>query len=158
MKKMIAYLGIDPGKTGAVTLLHKDKFDGLALLNILDWSDVTDIACAVRAWKNTYDIKLAVLEKVHAMPKQGVTSTFSLGENFGSWQGILSSCGIPYELVTPQKWQRGLFRKTDGDGKKRSLAVVRRLYPDSDYFKRVKDHDRADATLMARYAMNLNDK
>jgi hypothetical protein len=153
--KPIAYVGIDPGKTGAASLISADTGD---IIGIIDWQNPAFVADSLRQWQLKYIIRLAVLEKVHAMPKQGVTSTFTFAENFGAWQGMLAALVIPHELVSPQKWQKGLFRKSDGDGKKRSLAVVRRLYPVSVFFKRVKDHDRADATLMARFAMSIYKK
>lgn len=40
------------------------------------------------------------------MPGQGVSSTFTFGENIGIWKGILAAMDIPYIETTPQKWQR----------------------------------------------------
>jgi crossover junction endodeoxyribonuclease RuvC len=83
------------------------------------------------------------------MPKQGVTSVFSFGENFGIWQGILAALGIPFLMPRPREWQKGLVRPSDGhDTKSRSLAVARRLFPDAPLAKK-KDHNRADALLLA---------
>lgn len=93
------------------------------------------------------------LERVGPMPKQGVTSMFKFGENFGFIQGLLTGRRISYELVTPQKWKKE-FQIT-GD-KNSSIAVCKRLFPNvslrrTDRCK--KDHDGiAEALLMAEYA------
>jgi crossover junction endodeoxyribonuclease RuvC len=86
------------------------------------------------------------------MPKQGVTSTFKFGANFGTWQGIIAVLGLPCLMPRPAEWQKGLVRKSDGkDPKARSLAVARRLFPDAELSKK-KDHGRADALLLAWWA------
>ena len=78
---------------------------------------------------------------------------FKFGENFGMIQGILQAFGIPYELVTPQKWRREFGVTAD---KNTSIEVCKRLFPDVD-LKRTerckKEHDgMAEALLMAEYA------
>jgi crossover junction endodeoxyribonuclease RuvC len=93
------------------------------------------------------------LEHVSAMPRQGVTSTFSFGENFGWCQGILDAYGVSYELVRPLKWKREVSVTAD---KNSSIAVCKRLFPDVS-LKRTdrctKDDDGcAEALLMAEYA------
>ena len=149
---MTFFIGIDPGQTGAAVL-----YDMVQIIDVIDYSDPVMVANQIGSWQYKYDhIDMAILEKVHSMPRQGVSSTFKFGTNFGVWQGILSAYQIPYELVTPQKWQKGLVTKSDGkDAKERSLAVARRFFPGSEYFKRKKDHNRADAALMAIYASRL---
>lgn len=93
------------------------------------------------------------LERVGAMPKQGVNSMFHFGENYGFIQGLLTAYSIPYELVTPQKWKKE-FQIT-GD-KNSSIDVCKRLFPYVNLRKTErckKDHDgMAEALLMAEYA------
>lgn len=138
------YIGIDPGKDGAMAVITPTgeyivpfSLDGYNLeLRCLGAGD----ACCC-------------LERVGAMPGQGVTSMFKFGENFGFIQGLLTAFSIPYELVTPQKWKRE-FGVT-GD-KNSSIDVCKRLFPGvslrrTDRCK--KDHDgMAEALLMAEYA------
>ena len=145
---MRAWLGVDPGKRGAAALITSD---GVAQA-VSYPGDISQAADIVRGWKAEYEIKLAGLERVHSMPAQGVRSVFSFGENFGSWQGILAAMGIPYELVTPQAWQRGLVVPSDGKTpKERALTVARRLYPALDLHRK-SDDGRADALLLATWA------
>lgn len=140
------YIGIDPGKDGAMAIIYPDEKPIICPFAV----DVYDKA--LQAAKIAGQ-SVCCLERVGAMPGQGVTSMFKFGENFGFIQGILTSYGIPYELVTPQKWKKE-FQIT-GD-KNSSIAVCKRLFPSvslrrTDRCK--KDHDgMAEALLMAEWA------
>ena len=143
----VAYLGIDPGATGCAALIHDGGHD------LFDWpGDPALVVPRLADWLARFEIKLAALEKVGAMPGQGVVSMFSFGQNVGAWQGILAAMAIPYVCPRPQEWQRGLLgRKAGKDTKAASLATARRLFPDAD-LGRKKDHGRADALLLAWWA------
>lgn len=145
--KQRAWIGIDPGKSGAIALIHRDGQIAE------DWpGDAAGAAEMLLTWRLEFSIELVALERVHAMPGQGVKSMFSFGQNLGQWQGILAALQIPYVMPRPQEWQRGLVNPSDGpDAKARSLAVARRLFPDAD-LSRKKDHGRADALLLAWWA------
>ena len=95
----------------------------------------------------------AVVERVTAMPKQGVTSMFNFGVNFGFIQGLLTAYGIPFELVSPAKWKREFGVTSD---KNTSIAVAQRLFPDVSLLRtercRKPDDGIAEALLMAEYA------
>jgi hypothetical protein len=145
---MKAFMGIDPGASGAAALITAD---GQALVR--DYPGDPSLAAElIRTWRIEYRIELAALESVHAMPKQGVSSMFKLGANFGAWLGILAALGVPHVLVRPQEWQRGILTKGDGlDTKIRSLTAARRQWPDVE-LGRKKDHGRADALHLAAYA------
>lgn len=98
---------------------------------------------------------IALIESVHAMPKQGLSSTFNFGRGLGLWEGICAASGIEVTKVSPQKWKsgypelQGLDRKA-AKAKARELAA--RLKPElADSFKRARDDGRAEALLMALY-------
>ena len=120
------WVGIDPGKSGAIALI---RANGVPI--VIDYpGDVALAVDAVRTWTVEYDIALAAVESVHAMPKQGVVSTFTFGKSFGEWLGILAAMSVSYMLVTPQEWQRGVIHASDGpDPKARSLTAARRIFP-----------------------------
>lgn len=152
MNKEKAFLGIDPGRSGAAAIIAPDEID------IMDYSNSFEVAQQFKEWKEDYDLK-CILEKVWAIPgggrKQGASSMFKFGENFGIYQGILSALGIPFLLVTPQKWQKAMLSDSDElTTKKRSLDVARRRYPSiaTKFLKRQRDHDRADALMIATFA------
>ena len=145
---MKAYVGIDPGKGGASALITSEG----EVVTVDYPGDVTLAADLLRGWKIEFDIRLAALESAHSMPGQGVKSVFSFGRNFGAWEGILAALGIPYALVSPREWQKGMVKPSDGsDPKTRSLAVARRLFPSVDLSHK-KDHGRADSLLLAYWA------
>lgn len=139
------YIGIDPGKDGALAVI----FGGMdeTVLVPFDEQEYTNVLqnLAGRPVK-------ACLEHVGAMPGQGVTSMFSFGENFGFIQGLLTACGVPYQLVRPQRWKK----EFGISGKNESIAVCKRLFPEVSLRRNARcktDHDgMAEALLMAEYA------
>lgn len=139
------YIGIDPGKDGAIAAIVCREAKNPILFSETGYRDFL----SALEPENTK----CCLERVGAMPGQGVTSMFKFGENFGFIQGLLVAYNISYELVTPQKWKKE-FQIT-GD-KNSSVAVCKRLFPDVNLRKTErckKDHDgMAEALLMAEYA------
>ena len=140
------YIGCDPGKTGSMAILWQTgdveviPFDKAGYINAIARANETD-ECK------------CCLEHVSAMPRQGVTSTFSFGENFGWIQGILDAFGVPYELVRPLKWKREFSVTAD---KNSSIAVCKRLFPDVSLKRtencRKDDDNLAESLLLCEYA------
>ena len=140
------YIVIDPGKLGAMAILWQT---GDVELIPFDKAGYTN---AIARANETDECKCC-LEHVSAMPRQGVTSTFSFGENFGWCQGILDAYGVSYELVRPLKWKREFSVTSD---KNTSIEVCKRLFPDVSLKRaencRKDDDGLAEALLMAEYA------
>ena len=140
------YIGIDPGKLGAMAILWQT---GDVELIPFDKAGYTN---AIARANETDECKCC-LEHVSAMPRQGVTSTFSFGENFGWCQGILDAYGVSYELVRPLKWKREFSVTSD---KNTSIEVCKRLFPDVSLKRtencRKDDDGLAEALLLAEYA------
>ena len=153
MDKNKVFLGIDPGKTGAMVLYS----DVGGILGFSDYTNMVFLNERIRGWHEEYTNILGVIEQVHAFPGQGVTGMFNFGANYGFWQGVLLGNGIPYGIVSPQRWQGEMLDKTDGKNtKERSLVMARRLFPTRlDLFRRKKDNGRADAALMAVYGSRV---
>lgn len=143
------YIGIDPGKNGGIACIGETNKNAQSFV----YSDeiLIDNFKAVYT-QGLQDDVICYLEHVHAMPKQGVSSTFNFGVNFGFIQGVLKAYGIAYELVTPQKWKKEFSCTAD---KNTSIEVCKRLFPKvnlkaTDRCK--KDHDgMAEALLIAEY-------
>ena len=95
-----------------------------------------------------------VIERVNAMPGQGVTSMFHFGESVGILQGIAAVSGWRIEWVTPQAWKRhhGLIGK-DKDVA-RTVAQERWPHLATFYFGRKKDVGRADAALLGAFYLD----
>jgi crossover junction endodeoxyribonuclease RuvC len=84
------------------------------------------------------------------MPGQGVSSVFSFGRTYGAIEGVVASLGIPMRRVVPQVWIKKMKVRNGKDG---ARAMAMELFPHSaDKFARKKDHNRADAALLAYYA------
>lgn len=140
------YLGIDPGKSGAMSVIFEMTGEKM----IIPYGEREYINLLHKL--SGHDVKTC-LEHVGAMPKQGVTSMFNFGVNFGYIRGLLEAYSIPYELVRPQKWKKEF--SITGD-KNSSLEVCRRLFPDVSLRRtdkcRKDDDGMAEALLMAEYA------
>ena len=144
--KLNAWVGVDPGATGAYSILREN-----GSLDIEDWEDEFVCAKTIADWKQLYNITIAVLEAQHSMPKQGVSSTFKFGTNYGLIRGVLAALKVNTELVHPLTWQRAMLHNADGpDTKSRSLVSARRHFPNLQIKK--SQHGRSDAILMALFA------
>lgn len=147
----MTYWAVDPGLTGAAALIHD------AGVEILDWpGDEVAAADALRWWLEIYGTPtLAVIEQQQAMggDKFHTSSMFKLAANYGAWLGILGTLKIPVRQVLPARWKRGYVPAKSP--KEASLAVARRLFPAAS-LDRKKDHNRADALLLADYARRLH--
>jgi crossover junction endodeoxyribonuclease RuvC len=93
----------------------------------------------------------AFIERASAMPKQGVTSVFTFGTEWGIIRGILVGLGIPYTIVSPKDWQGEMLRGVSkGDTKAASLIVAKRLFP--QLAETIgKHHGMSDALLIAEW-------
>ncbi|MFK0570598.1 hypothetical protein [Endozoicomonas sp.] len=109
------------------------------------------MANILRHWQEQADhIAMVYLEQVHAMPKQGVTSMFNMGRSFGAIEGVISTINLPLTYITPVTWKR----RARLIGKEKDVSRTRalELYPAAP-LTRKKDHNRADAILIARYGI-----
>jgi len=111
------YIGIDPGKGGGLAFLREGIHTSVKLLRfseigVAPMPDTeTDIAELLEEWVVDEEC-CAVLEQVNAMPKQGVTSSFNFGRNYGFIRGCLISFGVPFQEAVPRKWMKGLGIRT----------------------------------------------
>ncbi|MCK9245234.1 MAG: hypothetical protein M0R74_15470 [Dehalococcoidia bacterium] len=137
------FVGIDPGQSGGLAILTSTE-----IVNVIKFKDQTPADISdIFEYLLSYDTcaMFAFIEKVHAMPKQGVTSTFKFGVSYGFLQGMLVAHKIPYDFVTPQKWQKELGCMSKGD-KNITKQKAQQLYP-----KMKITHAIADAILIAEY-------
>lgn len=160
------YIGIDPGALGAVAIIN--EFSQGRSAKVFDCPEfmidrvrlLKDMAGEYENWYCQHNRVIAMIEKVHAFFKSSAKSAFSFGENFGAWQAILSTIGIPYTEIAPTKWQSVMFdsAKKQKDTKKQSVELASRLYPTVEFTtKRGKLLDgRADALLIATYLEKIH--
>lgn len=141
--------GVDPGKSGAIAIL-----DSTTLLGVIDMPVVSKIISPtlldqqIHNWIDPLDpsTPVAVIEDVHAMPRQGVSSVFSFGRTLGVAEGVLAGNGCALHYVSPSRWKRALGLSPD-KGASRRRAIE--LFPaQAGLFGRVKDDGRAEAVLI----------
>lgn len=137
------YMGVDPGGSGAIAVI--DRYGNVK--TVKNKETEADVSEFVKEHAQT--IELCVIERVNAMPKQGVSSTFKFGRSFGFLIGLLTAHKVPYELVTPVVWQNAMKCRSGGD-KNVTKAAAQRLFPNEKI-----THATADAILMAEYAKRL---
>ena len=148
-------LGIDPGLSGGLALLDSDGMPELVadLPVIRDgrlcWIDGAALQSTLLEALQGRPCR-AVVERVSAMPAQGIASAFTFGVGFGSILATLQTLRLPIELITPAQWKTALGL---GKDKRVSLDKARLLFPSADL--RLAKHDgRAEALLLAHYALN----
>ena len=101
----------------------------------------------------------AVVEKVGAMPGQGVVSMFNFGKSAGFIEGVLAAFGIEILLVPPQKWKKAYDLGSD---KQKSIEKCQEMHPELSLLptsrcKKPSD-GMAEAVLIAEYGRTNGDK
>lgn len=94
-----------------------------------------------------FEDSMFVIEDVHAMPKQGVSSTFMFGRAVGVIEAVVQLHFQPWFIVRPQRWKADMGVTAD---KETSLELARSMWPEAP-LKRKKDHGVAEALLMAEW-------
>lgn len=151
--------GIDPGLEGGIALYNSD--------NLLAYRTPTVITKFIKKGKKSERKDMDVLkckeildaatithvfiEKVSALPGQGVTGMFRFGQNFGQWEGLVIGLGIEYTLVRPQLWKKHL--NLIGAQKHNSVELAKEIFPNNvtDFKYKTADEGRAEASLIAKY-------
>lgn len=153
-------IGIDPGLTGAIAFYDDINDEVLEIhdMPVMMKSKVkkkqknqvnaVELANIIKSCIGDYGVDVAIVEQVHSMPGQGVSSVFSFGEAAGVIRGVLAALQIPTQYVTPQKWKKaaGLIGKDKDMARTKAIE----LYPTAS-LARKKDIGRADAILIARF-------
>lgn len=122
-------LGIDPGKSGGLAVYSVHEHDFIAVTPMLVAGKDLDLpALALWIVNNAPDNTLGCIEKVSAMPGQGVTAMFNFGFCTGNLHGILAALGIAYVIVSPQRWKKSILAGTLKD-KNAAIDYCTRLYP-----------------------------
>ena len=93
----------------------------------------------------------AFVERVGAMPGQGVTSSLAFGKCGGIILGVLAALRVPVTEVPPAQWKRALAVPKAKDG---ARARASQLFPAAAHqWRLAKHHGRAEAALIALYGL-----
>ena len=155
---MNIFLGVDPGLDGALAFFDP-KANELEVFDMPTHEvrvnnknkrtiDVHELGNIVR--KRAVGVRQGIIEKVSALPKQGVTSSFNFGFNTGCTHMVLAAFNVPYILVAPMVWKKDM---NVGANKVEARHRASQLLPKHSYIWPLKKHDgRAEASLLAYYA------
>lgn len=145
-------IGIDPGKSGGISLISDDSLFIIpySIENLTEY-DVDAIVSDLKSMGPCH----CFIEKVGAARGQGVTSMFTFGQNYGFWRGLLVAYKIPFEEVPPTVWQPAMKCKTRGKFTKQEHKThlkqrAQQLWPSVDITLTT-----ADALLIAEYGRRV---
>ena len=152
-------IGIDPGISGSICFLEDGK-----ILNVIEMPTMTEgkknkkqvngsqiyneiLKIIKKVEKQEMRV---VIEKVSAMPGQGVTSMFNFGQSFGILKGICSAMQLPMYFVRPAKWKKyfNLINSQKDASRTRAIEIFPYF---STQLSKKKDSNKADAILIASF-------
>lgn len=156
-------LGVDPGGSGALALLHGG---GLLVADMPVFQvmrgktakaevDVRAIFDLLDEWKPD----VCYFEQVGGIPGQAASAAFNFGRAVGLAEAAVKGCGARFVAVAPATWKRRMGLPTGKDkkaAKDASRSMATNMFPASAAaFRRVKDDGRAEAALLAEYGRRL---
>ena len=150
-------IGIDPGLSGAIAILEKNKVKDIFSIPVMHKKKKNkrqlNSAQLVKLLKNNInpdEETVIVVEQVNAMPGQGVTSMFNFGQTFGAIKGIAAALELPIFFVRPSKWKKHFELINSSKDSSRTKAIE--MYPSlSNDLAKKKDVNKSDAILIARF-------
>lgn len=154
---MTAVIGVDPGKSGAIALVRADgrlnqvipmPTTGKGKGSEIDQYTLTAILRTLQSIAN--DLCIVGIEEVHAMPKQGVSSSFDFGKSFGIALGAIAGSTMAVRRVRPAEWKKTF--SLNGKDKDMARGVASELWPDHTHEWKTKNRvDKAEACLIAEH-------
>jgi crossover junction endodeoxyribonuclease RuvC len=101
---------------------------------------------------------LVIIERVSIRPNESLTAGIPFVGSMFLVEGICSGLRLPYKLVSPSVWKPAMKIQVSIKNPKEP-ARIRALetWPVfADWFARKKDHNRAEALLLAQWALDGN--
>jgi len=173
-EKQKAYVGVDPGKKGAIVAIGEKGIIGKWVIPLLgDDVDAQGVWNILAGLKENYDLVL-ILEEVHSLFGMSAATNFSMGHTLGILLGIIVTSKIKLIRVNPKAWQKEIWqtseiqykpmkpdqKKASIDTKLTSMKAAHRLFPDADFratSRSKNDHDGiCDSVCLAEYGRRKN--
>jgi hypothetical protein len=180
--KSSVIVGVDPDSSGAIATLRWTNSDTLLNLppdQLISFAQAEVFDMPTEVWKMKAREKkqpspaafLQLIQKVAAEDPSaalraavefttpthlsGKYAWYGSGFATGLITGLFISQNLQYERVSASMWKRSLGLTKAG--KEGSLALARQLFPQAaeKYLKRKKDHGRAEALLIAAWALGV---
>lgn len=179
------YIGADPGISGGIAIVDGRTGELLFAMNTptmsvqgagkkrknvvhasMLFSELTERLNSEGVCHDAVDI---TVEKVHAMPNQGVSSSFTFGENYGALLAVLDILAwkCPFNtslgLITPSIWKKyfEIAKKDLTVTERKGIAIDKatEIFGEENkqkYWSRKKDDGVAEAALLARYSYEMD--
>lgn len=175
LHQMKVWVGIDPGKAGAIVAVDEKGSICYKTSIPLIGSDVDakGLYECLKFIADRYSM-CVILEEVHSLHKMAASTNFSMGHTLGIITGIIVASSYKLVMVQPKTWQKEIWvsseieylpkkpeqAKPSIDTKLTSMKAAHRIFPNADFRK----SDRAkkpndgicDAALIAEYGRRKN--
>jgi len=150
------FVGIDPGKSGAICVLDRDR-SVIAYEKKMPWFnarlDAARLYDILGTWAASGNC-VVTCEKVHAMPRDGAKSAFTFGGAYHAALAVVDLFDFPLQLVSPQTWKKTML-KDRGREKHDSVNAARDMFPFlRPQLKTKSSHNLAEAALIAAYGIH----
>jgi len=143
--------GIDPGLKGGLGFLNdKCEFVSCAPMPVKAKSPIKNEVDAAALAQLLKPASVIILERQAPMPKQGISSAFSLGDSHGVVRGVCATLGLPLHQVSPHTWKQHF--NLPGKNKELARSKAINLFPTAP-LSRKKDEGIAEALLIALWAI-----
>jgi hypothetical protein len=157
----VRVIGIDPGLSGALAVVSgkPGAFKVEAVHDLPTYAEKTstgktrrfiDPVALAELLADIGPVDRVQCERMIAPPGVSGMSAFSMGATMATIAATLRIAGVPYRLVTSNVWKRALDAPAD---KEAARLYAGRLFSDSSHWQRKKDHNRAEAALIAAHAV-----
>lgn len=151
---MTVVIGIDVGLTGGIAAIGPTTCYADDLPVMGEKAKARINAAALADMIRKLNAEHAFIEYAWPHPDQGVSSVFRYGRAAGAIEAAVACVGIPYSLIVPQVWKKFFGLKGPNKEMSRQLAI-QTFASAADRLKRVKDHGRAEALLIALYGRSI---
>ena len=140
---MALYIGIDPGKTGAIAVMDADDMT----VRVFDMPGTIEEKRAILS--EIGSVRCAWVEKPFFPRMIGIKNAVTIAQAYGEMKACLFFAGVPTNEVPPATWKKHFGLSTDKDA---SRALAGQHFPDQAHLWSLKKQDgRAEAALIALY-------
>ena len=144
-------LAVDPGLTGAIAFCDptvKGRVSVYDMPVVNGGVDVHQLQQSIKQYAPVW----AYIEQVGPMPRDGVRQVWRFSGAYHTVKTLVQVMRVPLTLIPSATWKKAFHLKGGPAGKEQSRAEAIKIFPHSAHlFERKKDHNRAEAALLAHY-------
>lgn len=155
-------MGVDPGLNGAICVMDTRDLSivdmiPMPITRVASKSKSSGFIHHIDSHKIASEIDayapftaMAIIEEPHAMPGQGLSSTFRFGKFCGQVQGVIAGHYIPTIPANPSVWKSALGLSWSKD---LSFKAAKHYFPKYEWLWPLKKDDgKCEAALLCIYA------